>query len=277
MRLFWAAFKAELVKVYVRPRNYVGFVLFFALALTFALVFKYKPPWRELQHAAGSFTIVGNPFNALTMTRYMIAPAAFLFLPLITCVIAGDAFAGEFGAGTMRTLLCRPAGRSRIFLAKFLVSILHAFLLTTSLGVFGIAIGGALLGFDSLVSWFHQLLIVGVREGLWRLAFSYLLVWVGVLPVVCLTLLFSTLTDNPARAIVSAMGVLFITAILVQLPALSHVKAYVFTTYSETWRFAVQAPIEWGRIARDSLYAMAYVAVFSSAAMALFTLRDVKC
>ncbi|MBI3923055.1 MAG: ABC transporter permease [Armatimonadetes bacterium] len=277
MNLFCAALKAELVKVYSRPRNYVGFGLFFALATALALVFKYKPPWGELHRFLGGFSIVGNPFNALTMTRYMIAPTTYFFLPLITSVIAGDAFAGEFGLGTMRTILCRPVGRSRVFFAKCAVAMLHALLLTLFLGVSGIVIGGALLGFDSLVSWRNQLLIVGVREGLWRLAVAYSLVWIGVLPVVAMTLLFSTLTDNPSRAIVSAIGVLFITAILVQLPWFRSVKPYVFTTFADTWMMAVEAPIKWTRILRESGFAMAYVAFFVGAAWALFTARDMKC
>ena len=41
-----------------------------------------------------------------------------LFLPAAVAVIAGDAIAGEAQAGTLRYLLIRPVGRTRLLVAK---------------------------------------------------------------------------------------------------------------------------------------------------------------
>ena len=46
-----------------------------------------------------------------------------LFLPIAVAVIAGDAVAGEAQAGTLRYLLVRPVGRTRLLVAK-LVAVL---------------------------------------------------------------------------------------------------------------------------------------------------------
>ena len=54
-----------------------------------------------------------------------------LFLPIAVAVVAGDSIAGEAQAGTLRYLLARPAGRTRLLVAK-LVSVL-AFVLVTVL------------------------------------------------------------------------------------------------------------------------------------------------
>ena len=56
-----------------------------------------------------------------------------LFLPIAVAVVAGDSVAGEAQAGTLRYLLARPAGRTRLLVAK-LVAVL-AFVLVTVLVV----------------------------------------------------------------------------------------------------------------------------------------------
>ena len=44
-----------------------------------------------------------------------------LFLPIAVAVIAGDSVAGEAQAGTLRYLLVRPVGRTRLLVAKLVV------------------------------------------------------------------------------------------------------------------------------------------------------------
>ena len=41
-----------------------------------------------------------------------------VFLPLAVSIVAGDAIAGEAGLGTLRYLLIRPSGRSRLLAVK---------------------------------------------------------------------------------------------------------------------------------------------------------------
>ena len=41
-----------------------------------------------------------------------------LFLPIAVAVAAGDAIAGEAQQGTLRYLLVRPVGRTRLLVAK---------------------------------------------------------------------------------------------------------------------------------------------------------------
>ena len=41
-----------------------------------------------------------------------------LFLPIAVAVVAGDSIAGEAQAGTLRYLLARPVGRTRLLVAK---------------------------------------------------------------------------------------------------------------------------------------------------------------
>src|SRR5437763_12761754 len=50
-----------------------------------------------------------------------------VFLPLTVSIVAGDAVAGEAGLGTLRYLLVRPSGRTRLLAAKALTIVVFCF------------------------------------------------------------------------------------------------------------------------------------------------------
>src|SRR5579875_1282758 len=64
------------------------------------------------------------------------------FLPLTVAVVSGDTIAGEASLGTLRYLLTRPAGRSRLLAAKAVTVV--AYSLAAALAV---AVGGLIAGF----------------------------------------------------------------------------------------------------------------------------------
>ena len=72
-------------------------------------------------------------FLSAVLSNGALFPAAALaivlpiFLPVAVAVIAGDAIAGEASAGTLRYLLMRPVGRTRLLVAKLIaLAIVHA-------------------------------------------------------------------------------------------------------------------------------------------------------
>ena len=80
----------------------------------------------------------GPTFLAAVLGNGALYPAAALgivlpvFLPVAVAVVAGEAVAGEASTGTLRYLLVRPVGRTRLLVAK-LVSIC-AFVLVAVVG-----------------------------------------------------------------------------------------------------------------------------------------------
>src|ERR1700745_4127420 len=71
----------------------------------------------------------GSAFLSAVLANGQLYPAAALalvlpvFLPVAVAVVAGDSIAGEAAAGTLRYLLARPVGRTRLLVAK-LVSVI---------------------------------------------------------------------------------------------------------------------------------------------------------
>src|ERR1700745_2373939 len=66
----------------------------------------------------------GSAFLSAVLNDGQLYPAAALarvlpvFLPVAVAVVAGDSIAGEASAGTLRYLLARPVGRTRVVVAK---------------------------------------------------------------------------------------------------------------------------------------------------------------
>src|SRR5688500_4483910 len=71
----------------------------------------------------------GGAFLSAVLANGALYPAAAMalvlpvFLPVAVAVLAGDSIAGEANTGTLRYLLIRPVGRTRLLIAKLLAMI----------------------------------------------------------------------------------------------------------------------------------------------------------
>jgi len=132
----------ELRKLFRRPRTWATIGVLNALPVLVAVLLVLT----DLAPRPGE----GPPFLSAVLSNGALYPLAALaivlplFLPIAVAVVAGDSVAGEAQAGTLRYLLVRPAGRTRLLVAK-LVAVL-AFVLVTVLVVAGVGyvIGAAL-------------------------------------------------------------------------------------------------------------------------------------
>ena len=72
----------------------------------------------------------GPAFLSAVLASGSLYPAAALaivlpvFLPVAVAVVAGDSIAGEAGSGTLRYLLARPVGRTRLLVAKLVALVM---------------------------------------------------------------------------------------------------------------------------------------------------------
>src|SRR5215218_9394117 len=129
----------ELRKMFRRPRTWATIAVLNALPVLVAVLLVLT----DLAPRPGE----GPVFLSAVLSNGTLYPLAALaivlplFLPIAVALIAGDSVAGEAQAGTLRYLLARPAGRTRLLVAK-LVSIL-VFVLVT---VVVVAVIGYLVG-----------------------------------------------------------------------------------------------------------------------------------
>jgi ABC-2 type transport system permease protein len=263
----------ELRKMFRRPRTWATIAVLNSLPVLVAVLLVLT----DLAPRPGE----GPPFLSAVLTNGTLYPLAALaivlplFLPIAVAVVAGDAVAGEAQAGTLRYLLARPAGRTRLLVAK-LVAVL-AFVLVTVLVVaaVGYVVGATLfdaqpVGGTSVSGTTLTSQELGVRT---FLAIGY--VAVSMLGVAAFALFFSTLTDSPLGATMGALAVLVASSLLFTLDAASPIAPYLPTRYWLAFVDFFRDPILWRDITRGLALQAVYVGILLAAAWANFTTKDV--
>src|SRR5919107_4234289 len=134
----------ELRKLFRRPRTWMTIGLLDALPTIVAILLAITGVGpRPGQGPAFLSAVLSNGALFAVAALAIVLP---LFLPVAVAVVAGDTIAGEAQGGTLRYLLIRPVGRTRLLVAK-LVSV-FAFVCVAVLVVAGTGyfVGRLLLG-----------------------------------------------------------------------------------------------------------------------------------
>jgi ABC-2 type transport system permease protein len=265
--------RVELLKLARRTRTWVSIGLLCglpALVAVFLAVTKVGP-------APGQ----GPAFLSAVLSNGALYPAAALamvlpiFLPVSVAVVAGDSIAGEASAGTLRYLLVRPVGRTRLLVAKLVALVVFALLAVILVATTSYVIGTQVFGSqsDALTS------VSGVSltpaQVLVRMCGAIGYIAVSMLGVGAIALFLSTVTDSALGAALGALAALVTSQVLVTLDAAGAVKPYLPTRYWLAWVDLFREPIFWREIDRGLGIQLVYVAVFLAAAWANFATKDV--
>ncbi|KOX01350.1 ABC transporter permease [Streptomyces sp. NRRL B-3648] len=212
--------------------------------------------------------------NGLFLVFTALAATLPFFLPMAVGVVAGDAIAGEAGAGTLRYLLVAPAGRTRLLLAKY-ASVLAFCLLATLVVTVSALLAGALLfpmGELTTISGTR----IGLAEGCGRALLIALVVAASLVGVAALGLFVSTLTNSGIAAMATTVGLLITVQIVDQIPQLHAVQPYLFPHYWLSFADLMRDPVYWDDLVKNLGLQGLYAAVFGSAAWARFTAKDIS-
>ena len=201
-----------------------------------------------------------------------------LFLPAAVAITAGDSIAGEAQQGTLRYLLIRPVGRTRLLVAK-LISVM-AFVLLTLLVVSATAyvLGILLLGqqdstVTTTVTFSGTQLSTPQLIGRTGLALAYALL--SMLGVAAVALFLSTMVRSPLAAAMGTLALLIGSTLLLTLDAADGLKPYLLTRYWLAFVDLFRDPILWHDVLHGVLLQIGYVLVFLGAAWANFVTKDI--
>ena len=264
--------RAELSKLFRRPRTWVTLALLDLLPTLVAVFVKVS----GVAPRPGT----GPAFLSAILEDGALFPAAALaivlplFLPVSVAVIAGDSIAGEAQAGTLRYLLVRPVGRTRLLVAK-LVSVL-AFTMTAVVIVAATAyvVGISLFG-KSAVNTLSGGPPLSTQAALARTVFAIFFVGWSMLGVAALALFLSTVSDSPLGAALGAVALLVGSTALVALDAAASVRPYLPTRYWLAFIDLYRQPITYHDLIRGIAVQAVYVAVLLSAAWANMSTKDI--
>jgi ABC-2 type transport system permease protein len=297
----------ELQKLFRRARTWISVALIcglpFAVAVFIAVTHLAPPPGQS------------SAFLSAVLNQGALFPAAALaivlpvFLPVAVAVMAGDSIAGEANAGTLRYLLVRPVGRTRLLIAKMIsvtTYVLLAVVLVTltayltgifllgpsrasavgqappgtstglppgSIGSITGGSGGAVQSGSAVTSLSGTPL--STLQLLERIAGAMTFITVSMLGVAAIALFLSTITDSALGAGLGALAALVASEVLVTLNAATVVQPYLPTRYWLAWVDFFRDPIFWRNIQRGFAIQAVYVAVFLAASWANFATKDI--
>jgi ABC-2 type transport system permease protein len=263
----------ELRKLFRRPRTWAVIGVLNALPVLVAVLLVLT----DLAPRPGE----GPPFLSAVLTNGALYPLAALaivlplFLPIAVAVVAGDSVAGEAQAGTLRYLLARPAGRTRLLVAKLVAVLVFVLVTVVVVAAVGYLVGTTLfdarpVGGTSVSGTSLTSQELAVRT---LMAIGY--VAVSMLGVAAFALFFSTLTDSPLGATMGALAVLVTSSLLFTLDAASPIAPYLPTRYWLAFVDFFRDPVLWRDITRGIALQGVYVGVLLTAAWANFTTKDV--
>lgn len=203
-----------------------------------------------------------------------------LFLPVAVAVIAGDSVAGEAQAGTLRYLLTRPVGRTRLLFAKLVSVFVFVAIAVVVVSGTGFVVGKLLLGREPLTAATSVASVSGTTLTPGQIALRTVLaigyVALSMLAVAAMALLLSTFTDSPLTASLGALAFLIGSSLLLTLDAARALQPYLPTRYWLSFVDLFRDPILWRDVERGVALQAVYLLVFLGAAWANFMTKDVK-
>jgi ABC-2 type transport system permease protein len=199
-----------------------------------------------------------------------------LFLPAAVAITAGETIAGEAQQGTLRYVLIRPVGRTRLLVAK-LLSVM-AFVLVTLLVVAATSyvLGVLLLGDQtSTVTTTFSGTSLTTPQLVERTGLALAYALLSMLGVAAVALFLSTAVRSPLAAAMGTLALLIGSSLLLTLDAAQGLRPYLVTRYWLSFVDLFRAPILWHDVVRGVLLQAGYVVVFLGAAWANFVTKDI--
>jgi ABC-2 type transport system permease protein len=267
---WWRFLRSELWLVYGRRRNWVGALVLAAVPVIIAVAVRLSPPSGQ-----------GGPgfLDLITANGLFVALAALtlelpLFLPIAVATIAGDAVAGEANLGTLRYVLVVPVDRTRLLVVKFAALIVFTVSATLLVAAVGALMGLLLFGGGPMLTLSGT--TVTFAAGLGRLALVCAYLSICLIGLGAIGLFISTLTEQPIGATIAVLILTLASEIMDAIPQLSAIHEFLPTHYWLAFGDLLRDPIALDGLQPGVLSALAYTAIFTTAAWARFTTRDIS-
>jgi ABC-2 type transport system permease protein len=265
-------FGIELRKLLMRPRTWVTIAMLAGLPVLVAVFLKVT----EIGPRPGE----GPAFLSQVLNNGALYPAAALalilpiFLPVAVSVVGGDAIAGEASIGTLRYLLARPVGRTRLLVSKLAVTTVFIFLAVAIVAGVAFVTGASLFGVKPLETVSGE--TIAAQDATWRTAVTVVYVGASMLGVAAFALLFSTTSDSPLAAALGALATLITFQVLDLLDAAAVLHPYLPTHYWLAFIDLFRNPVLWRDVTRGFAIQGVWIVLLLTAAWANFASKDIK-
>jgi ABC-2 type transport system permease protein len=277
--MLYLQLRNELRKLFGKPRTYIGFGVLLLAQVLIVLLFRYTPASRGMVRQLSSAGIDATQYiTCLTVATVMLFPIAFVLLPLYVTLIGGDLVAKEAEDGTLRMILSRPITRFRLLLVKWLAGVLFSTLLVLMLGLVGVSFARCFFPWGGLFAFTpgEMFSVRSAADGCWHYALAHVFLAVKTATILSLAFMFSCFNVKPAAATILALSVIFVSAVLMQIPFFRELQPWFFTYHLDLWQSVLTQPVPWWKVWSSLSMLIGFNLTFLIIGTTVFHVRDIK-
>ncbi|MGA8116359.1 MAG: ABC transporter permease [Actinocatenispora sp.] len=220
----------------------------------------------------GGFVSMAKSGGANFTVFTLLVSASFL-LVVVVALFCGDTVASEASWGSLRYLLAAPVPRSRLLAVKLVVGLLSSAVAMVLLTGTALLVGTLAFGWRPLQTMTGDSIPAGTA--VLRIAGVVGYLAVGLLVTAGVAFLLSVWTDAALGAVGGAVLVFIVSSILDQVTALGGLRAVLPTHYQDAYLDLLAEPVRWDQLAKGSISALLYAAVFVALAWWRFLRKDI--
>ncbi len=276
----WRNIQTELVKIFAKPRSYIGFVAI-AIIVSLIHVAMYVDGLNYISFITGplesAFNIEGKILNG-NLVCFIILQTLIIQIPLLVALVTGDLISGEAAMGTIRLLMTRPLSRTSVLFSKFFAGAVYVFILLVWLGLVSLGIGLLIFGpGDLIVLKSETITIIPADDTLWRFFAGLGIAFISLLVVASFSLLLSCYSENSIGPIISTMAVIILFTIVgsMDIPLFEKIKPFLFTTHMVIWRNMFDQELDYPLIYNSIMMLFGHIILFLFIAWYSFRKKDI--
>jgi ABC-2 type transport system permease protein len=258
VRRFLRQQRWELIKLWARPRTYLGFGA--TLLFEIVLVSLYRTTGldealdRNYWQVPAQLADLAANTSGVTVAAHVTAETMAIMASLFLALVAGDIIANESEERTLHMIFSRPVTREAVLAQKVIACVVYTLLLAVFVGATALALGLLVDGPGKVVVVSARESIVGVHDfwpGLRRYALGIAMLGPSWLTFTLVAFTLSCWRIKPGAATVVALAVLLGDELLRVQPGFAGFAPYALTTRLLTWRQVFGFHVAWPRIARN--------------------------
>ncbi len=231
------------------------------------------------QGGGGLFFLAAR-YSGLVMPAAALALMTGFMLIIIVAIFGGDAMASDASWGNLRFMLMRPVGRVKLLAAKLGVAAVVSWAAVLTVVLVSLAAGAIAFGWHPLdAPRFEngQLTVIHQSVGDLLLHIGIATVYVSwmLTGLVAFTFMLSCMSDSPAAATVTGVGLYITSQILDLIEPLGSLRYVLPTHYLDSWRDLIFEGHATSDMARGALLMVGYALLFTGVAVWWFRRKDI--
>lgn len=269
----------ELFKIVKKPRTYIGFLAIFLIvgALQLAMYFEGEELISiAIQNLENDFRLEGKIINANLLT-YILLNSIIIHIPILICLVTGDAIAGEAATGTLRLILQRPFKRTEVYIAKAITGFIYAIALMVFLAGMTYGLGLFLFGTGDLIVLRRGVTVIASDDVSWRFFYAFCSGTLSMIVVASLSMMISSFVNNAIGPIVGTIAILIGLNIIFTLgaPIFKDILPYVFTSHFIKWQYFFDFDIDKLALQQSVIVQFVYILIFNLIGIWNFNRKDI--